>query len=415
MGAGQGADRQIPLRAAQGRARAGGEANGERFRLPGVSSRQCQERHPLPQSEKCRRQGRHGASDQGDLEILRLARQGRRPQQGDERCVDGHDQVAGVGEEDRASGRLWPRQRGDGLPRRSGFRKREECPLPDAEKYLGGERWQALTKDSGRNPGSAAASMLLRAALAAACIGLASPGLAQDRIQVVTTTSDLRSLTEAVGGDRVAALSLVPPNMDAEDYQPRPQDVLRVKNARLLVRVGLDYDLWADRLLAQAGRPEISRGGPGYVDASFAIAVLELRGMSVGPSDGHAHGSGNPHYWLDPKNAEIITATILETLARVDPGNAARYEANRAAFLARLQVKLAEWEGKLAPLKAVPLVAYHNSWPYFARRFRLDFVGFIETKPGVPPSPAHLAGIVRTMQARGVRAVIREPHEPKRD
>ena len=141
------------------------------------------------------------------------------------------------------------------------------------------------------------------------CFALASPGFAQDRIQVVTTTTDLRSLTEAVGGERVVAVSLVPPSMDAEEYQPKPQDVLRLKHARLLVRVGLDYDLWLDRLLAQAGRPEISRGGPAYVDASFGIAVLELRGMSVGPGDGHAHGSGNPHYWLDPKNAEIITAT----------------------------------------------------------------------------------------------------------
>jgi ABC-type Zn uptake system ZnuABC Zn-binding protein ZnuA len=258
-------------------------------------------------------------------------------------------------------------------------------------------------------------SMVLRFALIAACFTLASPALAQDRIPVVTTTTDLRSLTEAVGGERVAAVSLVPAGMDAEDYQPKPQDVLRLKHARLLVRVGLDYDLWIERLLAQAGKPEIGRGGPGYVDASFAIAVLELRGMSVGPGDGHAHGSGNPHYWLDPNNAEIVTGTILEALARIDPDNAARYEANRLAFLVRLRAKLAEWESKLAPLKAMPIVAYHNSWPYFARRFRLDFVGFIETKPGVPPSPAHLAGIIRTMQARGVRIVVREPQEPERD
>jgi ABC-type Zn uptake system ZnuABC Zn-binding protein ZnuA len=257
--------------------------------------------------------------------------------------------------------------------------------------------------------------MVLRFAVLVAWLALLSPAWAQDRIQVVTTTTDLRSLTEVVGGEHVVAVSLVPPNMDAEDYQPKPQDVLRLKHARLLVRVGLDYDLWVDRLLAQAGKPEINRGGPAYVDASFAIAVLELRGMSVGPGDGHAHGSGNPHYWLDPKNAEIITGTILEALARIDPANAASYEANRLAFLARLQAKLAEWEAILAPLKGIPIVAYHNSWPYFARRFRLDFVAFIETKPGVPPSPSHLAGIVQTMHARGVRIVVREPHEPKRD
>jgi ABC-type Zn uptake system ZnuABC Zn-binding protein ZnuA len=137
--------------------------------------------------------------------------------------------------------------------------------------------------------------------------------------------------------------------------------------------------------------------------------------MSVGPSDGHAHGSGNPHYWLDPRNAETITATILDGLGRIDPAHAREYESNRAAFLARLKDKIAEWEATLAPLKAMPIVAYHNSWPYFARRFRLDFVAFIETKPGVPPSPSHLAGIVQTMRARGVRIVVREPHEPKRD
>jgi ABC-type Zn uptake system ZnuABC Zn-binding protein ZnuA len=102
-------------------------------------------------------------------------------------------------------------------------------------------------------------------------------------------------------------------------------------------------------------------------------------------------------------------------LARIDPANAAAYEANRQAFLTRLNTKLAEWEMRLSPLRTMPIVAYHNSWPYFARRFRLDFVGFIETKPGVPPSPSHLAGIVRDMRARGARIVVREPNEPERD
>jgi ABC-type Zn uptake system ZnuABC Zn-binding protein ZnuA len=255
--------------------------------------------------------------------------------------------------------------------------------------------------------------LLCFAMVACAYSAFASSALAQSRVQVVTTTTDLRSLAEAVGGDHVEAISLVPAAMDAEEYQPKPQDLWRLKNARLLVRVGLDYDLWLDRLLAQADNPDLSRGGAGYVDASFGIPVLEVRGISIGP--GHAHGLGNPHYWLDPKNAEIITSTILEALARGDPANAATYETNRLAFLARLETKLSEWETKLAPLKAMPLVAYHNSWPYFARRFRLDFVGFLETKPGVPPSPSHLAGILQTMRARAVRIVIREPYQSERD
>src|SRR5437899_758085 len=137
--------------------------------------------------------------------------------------------------------------------------------------------------------------------LASGLTAAPEPAWAQDRVRVVTTTTDLRSLTEAVGGDLVDAVSLVPANFDAEEYQPKPQDALRLKEARLVVRVGLDYDLWFDRLLEAAGTRDLKRGGQGYVDASFAIAPLEVRGVAVGPGDGHAHGSGNPHYWLDPK------------------------------------------------------------------------------------------------------------------
>ena len=242
-----------------------------------------------------------------------------------------------------------------------------------------------------------------------------SPARAQDRINVTTTTTDLRSLAEAVGGDFIDAVSLVPANFDAEEYQPKPQDVLRLRNARLVVRVGLDYDLWFDRLLEASTTRAIKRGGSGYVDASYGIPPLEVRGVTVGPGDGHAHGSGNPHYWLDPKNAEFITANILEGLIRIDPANASTYETNRQAFLARLGQKLGEWETRLAPLRNMPIIAYHNSWPYFARRFRLDFADFIEIKPGVPPTPSHLAGIIQTMRKRGARIVVREPHEPERD
>ena len=247
-----------------------------------------------------------------------------------------------------------------------------------------------------------------------ASLALATRVLADDRLAVVTTTTDLRALVEVVGGERVSVTSLVPPGFDAEEYQPKPQDAARLKRAKLAVRVGLDFDLWFDRLLAQA-EAQLRRGGSGYVDASYAIAALDVRGISVGPGDGHAHGNGNPHYWLDPKNADIVTGNILEGLARVDPANGKAYEENRRAFLARLDQRLGEWEHKLAALAGVPLVAYHNSWAYFARRFRLDFVGYLEPKPGIPPSASRLAGLVESMRARNAKIVIREPHEPAKD
>ncbi len=250
--------------------------------------------------------------------------------------------------------------------------------------------------------------------VAIAALSLAKAASADGPLPVVTTTTDLRALVEAVGGERVTVTSLVPPGFDAEEYQPKPQDAARLKRAKLAVRVGLDFDLWFDPLLAQADAG-LRRGGPGYVDASFAIAALEVRGLAVGPGDGHAHGSGNPHYWLDPKNADIVTGNILEGLARIDPAHGKDYEANRLAFLARLEQRLAEWEGKLGALADVPLVAYHNSWAYFARRFRLDFIGYLEPKPDVPPTPSHLAALLQSMRARDAKIIVRQPHEPAKD
>jgi ABC-type Zn uptake system ZnuABC Zn-binding protein ZnuA len=280
--------------------------------------------------------------------------------------------------------------------------------LRDSEEHLA----KAEMRDGPARGSAALWALLLCVFLIASALISESPARAQERLSIVTTTNDLRSLVEAVGGERVAVTALVPSGFDPEEYQPRPQDLARVRQARAVVRVGLDFDLWLDRLLAQAGG-NVRRGSAGYVDASVGIATLDVRGMSIG--DGHGHGSGNPHYWLDPRNAEIITANILAVLIGIDPESAAIYEANRLAFLSRLEPKIKEWEDRLAALRGVPLVAYHNSWPYFARRFRLEFIGTVEPKPGVPPSPSHLATLIGTMNARGARIIVRQSHEPEKD
>lgn len=245
-------------------------------------------------------------------------------------------------------------------------------------------------------------------------LALCEAASAQQRIAIVTTTTDLKSLVEAVTGARALVTSLVPPTMDAEDYQPRPQDFRRLEQARLIVRIGLDYDLWLERLLRQVNNPTLQRGQAGYVDASLGVALLEIRGSAVGDQGGHAHGSGNPHYWLDPANARIITGTVLEALLRLDPAHAADYEARRIAFLDKLAAKLRDWQDELAPAQGKPLLAYHNSWAYFARRFRLNIAGTIEVKAGVPPSPAHLGALLRTMRDKQIRVILKQPFEPDR-
>lgn len=238
----------------------------------------------------------------------------------------------------------------------------------------------------------------------AACAAIAQP------LKVVTTTTELRNFVEIVGGDRVTVSHLISPNINAETYQAKPQDLARVKDADLVVRVGLDYDLWLDRLLERA-RPELRRRGPRHVDTSLSITLLDVRGTRVGPADGHAHGAGNPHYWLDPKNVEPITETLIIALARIDPANVDAYQARRRAFLQEIDRRLPEWEAKLAGVRGQPLVAYHNTWAYFARRFRLKFVGYIELREGIPPTPAHLAQLSTLMRDQKVRIIVRQPHE----
>jgi ABC-type Zn uptake system ZnuABC Zn-binding protein ZnuA len=244
-----------------------------------------------------------------------------------------------------------------------------------------------------------------------AAVTLASPAVAT--LRVMATTTDMASLAAAVGGDLVSVESIVPAASDAEAFEPRPGDLDKVRQADLLVRVGLGYDYWLDTLINRIGDKRLMRGGDGYVDASVGIALLEVRGQSVVNEGGHAHGVANPHYWLDPDNAVIVTAAIAEALVRLAPRQREIIIANRIRFLAELALRRQRWSELLAPFAGIKLIAYHNSWPYFARRFRFDVSGFIEPKPGVAPSPRHLAELVAEGRNAQVRAIVHEPYEPE--
>ena len=231
---------------------------------------------------------------------------------------------------------------------------------------------------------------------------------------MVTTTTDLKSLVEVVGGEGVRATALVAGSSDAEDYVARPQDVLHIKRAQVIVRVGLDYDLWLDALLKKSANSRVQKGTPGYVDASQGMMLLDVqpRGLS---DAGHGHGIGNPHYWLDPKNAELMTGHILLALADAAPQDAKRFEAQRTAFLDRLKQREAQWLRRVQPLQGRALIAYHNSWPYLARRLQLNFVGAIEPRPGVAPPPAHLARLLEIAKKERVAGIVLGTREPRRD
>jgi ABC-type Zn uptake system ZnuABC Zn-binding protein ZnuA len=247
----------------------------------------------------------------------------------------------------------------------------------------------------------------------AAVVAFAAAPPASAVLHVVATTADMAALVAAVGGDRVTVDTLVPPATDPEAFEPKPGDIEKVRRANLLVRVGLGYDFWVDALIARTHDKRLMRGGEGYVDASNGIPLLEIRGQNVVNEGGHAHGVANPHYWLDPDNAAIVTASIAEALGRLAPAERDALVANRQGFLAELDRRRVRWNAALAPFAGAKLIAYHNSWPYFARRFRLDIIDFVEPKPGVAPGPAHLARLIAEGRKAGVRAVVHEPYEPE--
>ncbi|MBI3781415.1 MAG: zinc ABC transporter substrate-binding protein [candidate division NC10 bacterium] len=238
----------------------------------------------------------------------------------------------------------------------------------------------------------------------------AAPAWGGGPIAVVTTSTDLKALVEAVGGNRVEAQSLAPPLQDPHAIEVKPRHLARLKAADLLVTIGLDHEQWLARLLHSANDPRFVRGSPHYLDTSKGIQLLQSETPRVRGEQGvHVHGFGNPHYWLDPLNARPITQAILDALARLSPANRPYFEENRKRFIERLDTGLSRWSQAMAPHRGTRVVVVHDTWPYFAQRFGLSVLATVEPVPGEPPSPAYLATLTRRMREAGVKLLIGEP------
>ncbi|HKY60979.1 MAG TPA: metal ABC transporter substrate-binding protein [Gemmatimonadota bacterium] len=250
-------------------------------------------------------------------------------------------------------------------------------------------------------------------ALAATLWGPAgpTPARAQERIRVVATLPVLAELVKAVGGDRVEVTAIATPLQDPHFVDAKPSYILAAGQAQLFVTAGMDLEVGWEPLVREGSRnAAIQIGGPGYVDASVHVQKLGVPSGRVDRSRGDVHPFGNPHYWLDPLNAVPLTADIALALTRVDPANAGLYNDRRRDFLAALERRMATWRSRMAPLRGRPVASYHESWEYFARRFGLEIVGTLEPKPGIPPSPSHLAQLMDRMQARDVQLILKEPY-----
>ncbi len=251
--------------------------------------------------------------------------------------------------------------------------------------------------------------LLMLAALAACHVLDVSSAMAADKLRVVASTTDLKALTEAVGGNLVDVDSLARSTQNAHDLEARPSLMIKVRRADALVLNGLDLDDWADVVAQGANNPGVIVGAPGRIDASRGLLVLEVPRTRIDRSMGDVHPSGNPHYTLDPGMAAQVTQNILEGLARIAPQHRAAFERNRQQFLGRLDEAMVRWTNLLEPYKGAAVVVNHNMWLYFLTRFGLVQAGSIEERPGIPPTPSHLVKLVNQMKQERIKVIVVEP------
>lgn len=232
-----------------------------------------------------------------------------------------------------------------------------------------------------------------------------------DVLQVVTTTEDLASITRAIGGDKVSVQSLARGFQDPHFVEPKPSFLLALRKADLLEVVGLDLEIgWLPPLLDQSRNAKIRPGAPGYLDLSAGVEILDRPAGAVDRSMGDVHAAGNPHYWLEPGNAIRIAAQIAARLTELRPEHRDQFAASLAQFKKDMNEANKRWAAMLAPYRGAKIVTYHRSWSNFAKRYGLDVVGFVEPKPGVPPSPSHIFALTKLMKENGVKVILVEPY-----
>src|SRR6059036_2450594 len=241
-------------------------------------------------------------------------------------------------------------------------------------------------------------------------LALLAPGTeAAKKLRVVATIPDLKSLTEAVGGDLVEVDALTRGTQNFHEAEVRPSMMLKLRRADALIENGVELDAWADVAVLGANNPNIVRGAAGRIEISRGISLLEVPSTRVDRSMGDVHPLGNPHYSLDPGLAPIITQNIADALGRFAPDQRAEFEKNRPAFLARLDEAMARWTRALEPLKGARVVVYHPQWIYILTRFGLTQAATLEDRPGIPASPAHVTRVIRQMKEERIKMIIVEP------
>ena len=238
--------------------------------------------------------------------------------------------------------------------------------------------------------------------------------VAQAKLNVVATTPDFASIATAIGGSEVSVTTLAKPTEDPHFVDAKPSFILKLNRADALVEGGAELEIgWLPALLDQARNTKLAASAPGHIACSANVQLLEIP-ATLDRSKGDIHAAGNPHYLTDPANARIVAQNIATAFSALDPKSAAVFQANLKKFTDRLDAKMAEWEKLLAPFKGQQVVAYHDSWPYLAHRFELKIDLFLEPKPGIPPTPVHLAEVIMKMKAEHTHVIMVEPYQNRK-
>ena len=242
-------------------------------------------------------------------------------------------------------------------------------------------------------------------------LGAPLPGRADSKLQVMTATTDLAALAEEVGGDKVSVESVARGYQDPHFVEAKPSFLLKLRKADLLIVVGLQLEIgWLPPLITQSGNPRIQIAAPGYFDASQYAQILEIPTGQVTRAEGDVHPLGNPHYWLDPENGLRIAKAIQNKLSEMRPADVAYFAQRYASFEQRLRQADQRWLAEMKPYAGRRIVTYHRSWPNFAKHFNLDVVGYVEPRPGIPPSPQHTLQLIGQMKREGVKIIAVEPY-----
>ena len=253
-------------------------------------------------------------------------------------------------------------------------------------------------------------SAFVRTYAALLALALSSPAA----LNVVATTADFGAIAGDIGGDKVQVFVLAQPGEDVHFVAPKPSYIAKLSRADVVIEGGAELEIgWLPPLIEGSRNTKLARGQPGYVACAEGLALLEVP-TTLDRAHGDIHAMGNPHFMTDPVNAQHAAERICSAFCSIDPKNAVEYRERCSSFTNRLAAKLLGWEKQMEPFHGRRVVAFHNSWPYFAKRFGLEINLFLEPKPGIPPTPAHMGEIVSAMKAENIGVIIIEPYQNRK-